>query len=199
MIRPGPLPEWAKALIPKRSASLSLPLLDPLQRFGARNNSAKSDAMPSIILLGCDPISQLFRQPEPLPPPKPSPDDPLDAAHVYRRLDAIGRALDDLPGQAQRMARWQARTNAARERTRQLETVAAPNDGHGVSGATAEDTAKNLQGDPTSPQGKCIRRFGRSSPMRPGISPEWFKHSSHAVHQILDEVPGLAVWARDGP
>ena len=37
---------------------------------------------------------------------------------IHRRLDAIGRALDDLPGQAQRMARWQARRDArwARER-----------------------------------------------------------------------------------
>ena len=36
VIRPGPLPEWARALAPKRSSSLSLPLFDPLKRFGVR-------------------------------------------------------------------------------------------------------------------------------------------------------------------
>ena len=118
MIRPGPLPEWAKALVPKRSPSLSLPLLDPLKRFGVRRRYAKPSAMPQIRVLGGDPIVPLFRQPEPPPPPPPSPDDPLDAARIHRRLDAIGRALDDLPKQAMRMARWQARRDArwARER-----------------------------------------------------------------------------------
>ena len=120
VIRPGPLPEWAKALVPKRSPSLSLPLLDPLKRFGVRRRYAKPSAMPQIRVLGGDPIVPLFRQPEPPPPPPPSPDDPLDAARIHRRLDAIGRALDDLPKQAQRMARWHARRDArwARERGR---------------------------------------------------------------------------------
>ena len=107
-----------EALMPKRSPSLSLPLLDPLKRFGVRRRYAKPSAMPQIRVLGGDPIVPLFRQPEPLPPPPPTPDDPLDAARIHRRLDAIGRALDDLPKQAMRMARWQARRDArwARER-----------------------------------------------------------------------------------
>ena len=104
--------------MPKRSPSLSLPLLDPLKRFGVRRRYAKPSAMPQIRVLGGDPIVPLFRQPEPPAPPPPSPDDPLDAANIHRRLDAIGRALDDLPKQAQRMARWHARRDArwARER-----------------------------------------------------------------------------------
>ena len=107
-----------KELMPKRSPSLSLPLLDPLKRFGVRRRYAKPSAMPQIRVLGGDPIVPLFRQPEPPAPPPPSPDDPLDAARIHRRLDAIGRALDDLPKQAQRMARWHARRDArwARER-----------------------------------------------------------------------------------
>ena len=118
VIRPGPLPEWARELMPKRSPSLSLPLLDPLKRFGVRRRYAKPSAMPQIRVLGGDPIVPLFRLPEPPAPPPPSPDDPLDAHGIHRRLDAIGRALDDLPKQAQRMARWQARRDArwARER-----------------------------------------------------------------------------------
>ena len=119
VLRPGPLPEWAKALVPKRSACLSLPLLDPLKRFGLRRRYAKPNAMPQIRVLGGDPIVPLFRRPEPPAPPVPTPDDPLDAANIHRRLDAIGKALEDLPKQAQRMARWQARRDARWERERE--------------------------------------------------------------------------------
>ena len=38
-----------------------------------------------------------------------SPDDPVDATRFCRRLTALSNALDDLPGQAQRLARWRAR------------------------------------------------------------------------------------------
>ena len=43
----------------------------------------------------------------------PLPDDPLDAGRLGRRLDALARALDDLPGQARRFARWKARRDRA--------------------------------------------------------------------------------------
>ena len=96
----------------KRSSTPSFPLFDPFKRFGVRRRYAKPSAMPSIRLLGDDdPIVPFFRRPEPAPPPPPpmpSPDDPLDARRLHRRLEAIGRVLDDLPKQAQRMARWQA-------------------------------------------------------------------------------------------
>ena len=90
VIRPGPLPEWAKALVPKRSPSLSLPLLDPLKRFGVRRRYAKPSAMPQIRVLGGDPIVPLFRQPEPPAPPPPSPDDPLDAGTSIAGLTRSG-------------------------------------------------------------------------------------------------------------
>ncbi len=48
VIRPGPLPEWARALAPKRSSAVSLPLFDPLKRFGVRRRSVKPSAMPRI-------------------------------------------------------------------------------------------------------------------------------------------------------
>jgi hypothetical protein len=120
VIRPGPLPEWAKALVPKRSPRLSLPLLDPMKRFGVRRKYAKPGAMPRIRVLGGDGWSApFFRQPEPLPPPPPTPDDPLDAGNIHRRLDVLAAALDDLPRQALRMARWQARRDARLERERE--------------------------------------------------------------------------------
>ncbi len=50
VIRPGPLPEWARALAPKRSSRLAFPLFDPLKRFGGRRY-VKPSAMPRISLL----------------------------------------------------------------------------------------------------------------------------------------------------
>ncbi len=111
VIRPGPLPEWARALAPKRSSALSLPLFDPLKRFGARRQHVKQRDVPRIRSFD-DPRISLFqppRAPDPLPP---SPDDPLDAGRLHRRLEAISSALDDLPRQAKRLARWQARRDA---------------------------------------------------------------------------------------
>ena len=42
-----------------------------------------------------------------------SDDDPIDAKNLFRRLDALRHALDDLPGQAKRMARLMARRRKA--------------------------------------------------------------------------------------
>ncbi|MCA0422841.1 MAG: hypothetical protein LCH61_05885 [Proteobacteria bacterium] len=50
-----------------------------------------------------------------IPKPKPvSPDDLIDLTKLTRRLTALDRALDDLPGQARRFARWQKRQQAGR-------------------------------------------------------------------------------------
>jgi hypothetical protein len=49
---------------------------------------------------------------EPTPIPDdwiPSPDDEIDATRLCRRLAGLKRALDDLDGQARRLARWRAR------------------------------------------------------------------------------------------
>ena len=224
--------------------------------------------MPQIRVLGGDPIVPLFRQPEPPAPPPPTPDDPLDATSIHRRLDAIGRALGDLPKQAQRMARWQARRDArwARERgdaeragqsleenspspsrpsgspplphfmgARNTQAGAgarngcqagappapprflAPTqwgrggegearDGEGVIceelGISPEALAlcrtkssraqSSITAEPAKP-----RRFHRVSPMRPGRPPGWRKRQNHDVYEVLNELHGLAVWARE--
>ncbi|MEQ1950036.1 hypothetical protein [Mesorhizobium sp. CN2-181] len=85
----------------------SLSLLDPLRRpFRVRRRPVPAHAAPRI--LGLD-----FNAPyRPLPPP-PSSDDPIDAVRLGQRLAALTAALDDLPGQAKRFARWQARRDAA--------------------------------------------------------------------------------------
>ena len=73
LIRPGPLPEWARALVPKRSPSLSLSLLDPLKRFGVRRRYAKPAQCRRSGFWAAIRSSRFFRRPEPPPPPPPPP------------------------------------------------------------------------------------------------------------------------------
>jgi hypothetical protein len=43
---------------------------------------------------------------------------PLDATHIGQRLNALIRALDNLPAQARRLVRWQAKRDAALKASR---------------------------------------------------------------------------------
>ncbi len=176
LIRPGPLPEWARALAPKRSSSLSLPLFDPLKRFGGRRRSVKPSAMPRIRSFD-DPRIGFFQQPRAPDPLPPSPDDLLDAGRIYRRLEAMASALDDLPCQAKRLARWQARRDARLA---------------GEGGKTGQSDA-NARVGVSAGNG----RFQRLSPMRPGRPPGWRRRPAHAVDEALNELHGLALWVRE--
>ncbi|WP_353641688.1 hypothetical protein [Mesorhizobium sp. WSM2239] len=95
-----------------RPRTLCLPLFDPPRRVmspelveGSNGSKGRrtvpAHAAPRILFPG-------VVEPFPLPPP-PSPDDPVDATRLGLRLAALAAALDDLPGQAKRFARWQAR------------------------------------------------------------------------------------------
>jgi hypothetical protein len=85
----------------------SLPLFDPLRRpFRSRRRTVPAHAAPRIMFPG-------VTEPFCLPPP-PSPDDPIDATRLGQRLAALAAALDDLPGQAKRFARWKARHSQGR-------------------------------------------------------------------------------------
>ena len=87
---------------------LALPLLDPPYRPLRRRRTVPEYRMPRIMSFDGSPFRAL-----PPPPPPPAPDDPLDATRLRLRLSALVRALDDLPGQALRFARWQARVERA--------------------------------------------------------------------------------------
>ncbi|MEQ1956133.1 hypothetical protein [Mesorhizobium sp. CN2-181] len=101
------LPKGPKKRPKPAPRTLSLSLLDPPRRpFHVPRRAVPAHAAPRI--LGLD-FGATYR---PLPPP-PSSNDPIDAARLGQRLAALGAALDDLPGQAQRFARWQARRDAA--------------------------------------------------------------------------------------
>ena len=83
---------------------------------------------------------------QPFPVPRaPSPDDPIDAARLTLRLGALGRALDDLPREARRFARWRARAADASRK---------PNAAVAQKG-----------------NGRDARRFRRVWPLRPGRPP----------------------------
>ena len=69
---------------------------------------------PRILFLGPDSrVDDLWPRPPPAPPPPP-PDGLVTAARLARRLKALKSALEDLPHQARRMARWRARREAAK-------------------------------------------------------------------------------------
>ncbi len=82
--------------------TMPLPLFDPPRRHRIlpRRRTVPAHAAPRILLPG-------LAKPHTLPPP-PSPDDPIDATRLGYRLAALAAALDDLPGQARRFARWKA-------------------------------------------------------------------------------------------
>jgi hypothetical protein len=93
--------------------TLSLSLLDPMKYpLRIRRRYTPAHAAPRILSLFSDaPYHRL--------PPPPSPNDPIGAAKLMLRMEALGRALDDLPGQAQRFARWRARNDAVDARVKE--------------------------------------------------------------------------------
>ncbi len=96
----------AAAMRAARPRGPSLPLLDPLQRpFRPHRARRPAHAVPRISGPGFS-LQSSFRAPR-------SPDDPVDAVRLGRRLAALAAALDDLPGQAGRFARWRARRDVA--------------------------------------------------------------------------------------
>jgi len=83
-------------------------LLDPL-RFPRRRRVVAS----SVPRIGVPGLTEFFAV---LPRAPLLPDDEVDAFRLHGRLAALGRALDDLPRQARRFARWQERRPGSRHR-----------------------------------------------------------------------------------
>lgn len=90
-------------------ARLSFQLFDSRKRFGVRRRAVA--AVPRVIVFGASRLVPLFqRPPADLPQPKRNNnDDGVSAERLVRRLEAVKSALADLPRQAKRLARWQAR------------------------------------------------------------------------------------------
>ncbi|MEW9808152.1 hypothetical protein ABUE31_19365 [Mesorhizobium sp. ZMM04-5] len=147
-------------------------------------------------------------------------DDPVDATRLAQRLTALAAALDDLPGEARRLARWQAR------RRRQAEggagSAASP---WGVFGRSSDpsggppavrqgpatcraDAAKGTPGAPETVTGGR-NRARQPSPLRPGRPPggRFWRYDPAArrpaaireVDQILAHAHALALHALENP
>jgi hypothetical protein len=94
---------------PAAPRKLAFPLLDPLPDPTAPPFLLRTSGVPRISVPGWTPLFPVA------PKHEPSPNDPIDAGYLRRRLDALASALADLPRQALRLARWRARCEALRK------------------------------------------------------------------------------------
>ena len=96
--------------------SPSFRLFDPLKRAVFERRIRFTKTPPRVWCFGADPrvvALPMFQPPEPAPVPVPPAEDGVDARSLGRRLEALKAALDDLPRQAQRLARWRVRRKGA--------------------------------------------------------------------------------------
>ena len=70
---------------------------------------------PRVLFFGDDSrVDSLWPAPQPVAAPVSPPDGLVNAERISRRLQALKSALEDLPCQARRMARWRVRRAAAK-------------------------------------------------------------------------------------
>jgi hypothetical protein len=94
----------------------SFQLFDPRKNFPElRQHRVKfTRNPPRVFFFGNDPrVAALWPTPQPVADPAPPPDGLVNAARLSRRLQALKLALDDLPRQARRLARWRVRREKA--------------------------------------------------------------------------------------
>ena len=119
-VKPAPIRPMPKGIAFSGKAGgggvLAFQLFDTRQRFSRKiRRRAASRSVPRIHIFDDSPLIPLyFRQPVESPAPKPDagpdePDDTIDATRLGRRLAAVKLALENLPQQAKRLARWKAR------------------------------------------------------------------------------------------
>jgi hypothetical protein len=118
-LRPKPAKPTAKGIGSSRPPSFQL--FDPRKRIKPIRAMKSTRLVPRIAFLSLpDPtVAAIFaaraaRAPAPAAAPAPPPSDGLaSAASLTRRLQALKSALEDLPRQAKRLARWQQRRKEA--------------------------------------------------------------------------------------
>jgi hypothetical protein len=88
----------------------SFRLFDPRKRLVVQNPEAAPRLLPRLHVFGGDPrVAALWAAPQRNVAPPPSADGLVSAEPLGRRLQALKAALDDLPRQARRLARWRVR------------------------------------------------------------------------------------------
>jgi hypothetical protein len=89
---------------------LSFPLFDPRKRFDSERRRSATGAVPRIHFFGGDPrVAALRASANPAADVPSAEDGRIDSRRLALRLAAVKRALDELPGQARRLVRLQAR------------------------------------------------------------------------------------------
>ena len=94
----------------------SFQLFDPRKNFAALRQGWRTATRhhPRIHIFGSDPrVAALWRSRPPAADPAPPPDGLVNAERLNRRLQALEFALEDLPRQARRLARWRVRRENA--------------------------------------------------------------------------------------
>lgn len=105
-----PVTPGLKALQRKVSQRMSFKLLDGLRSFNPQSQRPARGSAPRIhAFSGGQWVTILGRSPF---DPEPQKDSTINAARLARRLSAIKSALDNLPREARRLARWRARVAA---------------------------------------------------------------------------------------
>jgi hypothetical protein len=149
-------------LLRSTARPLTLPLFDRLPRWETRPRRPVSNSVPRISVPG---ITTRF----PIVPRRlPAPGDAVDATRLGLRFAALASALDDLPRQAKRFARWRARRDAVRAQERNRDVAAQ------------------------SGESRLPYRPHRNWPLRPGRPPGWRRKPGHELHEILKDLHGLA-------
>jgi hypothetical protein len=93
----------------------SFQLFDPRKNFAGPRRRAFARIPPRIHIFGSDPrVAALWQTPQPVADPAPPSDGLINAERLTRRLQALKLALEDLPRQARRLARWRVRRENAK-------------------------------------------------------------------------------------
>jgi hypothetical protein len=92
----------------------SFQLFDPRKNFAKRRRRTFARIGPRIHVFGSDsrPVAR-WPSPQPSADRAPEPDGLVNAERLTRRLEALKLALDDLPRQAKRLARWRMKREKA--------------------------------------------------------------------------------------
>ena len=92
----------------------SFQLFDPRKSFAAPRRGKATRFHPRIHFFANDPrVAALWPARPPAADPAPPPDGLVNAERLSRRLQALKLALEDLPRQARRLARWRVRREKA--------------------------------------------------------------------------------------
>jgi hypothetical protein len=92
----------------------SFQLFDPRKSFASLRHGTAARIAPRIHFIASDPrVAALWPASRPAAGPLPLPDGLVNAEPLTRRLQALKLALEDLPRQARRLARWRIRRENA--------------------------------------------------------------------------------------